>query len=204
LNFELLDRGLASNIRPQVMLFWNEANEVSEAPPTQASAGQVIESGTKCQIENFIHMKIIAKNKKAYFNYEILDKFEAGISLLGLEVKSIRMGHISLTGSYVVLNRNNEVFLIGATISPYQPQNTPLDYNPQRSRKLLLKKSEIKYLIGKSKERGLTIIPLSVYTMGRKIKVEIGIARGKRKFDKREKIKERDFRRRKQELLKRG
>ena len=149
-------------------------------------------------------MKIIAKNKKASLNYQILDKFEAGISLLGLEVKSIKMGRISLSGSYVVIDRNNEVLLVGATVAPYQPKNTPKDYNEQRSRKLLLKKSEIKYLIGKSRQKGLTLLPLLVYTIGNKVKIEIAIAKGKRKFDKREKIKKREFQRRKQELLKRG
>ena len=149
-------------------------------------------------------MKIIAKNKKASLNYQILDKFEAGISLLGLEVKSIKMGHISLSGAYVVINRNNEVFLIGATVPPYQPKNTPKDYNEQRSRKLLLKKNEIKYLIGKSRQKGLTLLPLLVYTIGNKVKIEIAVAKGRKKFDKREKIRKREFQRRKQELLRRG
>lgn len=149
-------------------------------------------------------MKILATNKKVSHNYQILDKFEAGISLLGLEVKSIKMGHISLAGSYIVIDRNNEAFLIGATVSPYQPKNTPKNYNEQRSRKLLLKKSEIKYLIGKSKQKGLTLLPLLVYTIGRKIKIEIGVAKGRKQFDKREKIKKREFQRRKQALLRRG
>jgi len=137
-------------------------------------------------------MKIIAKNKKAYFNYEILEKFEAGISLVGQEVKSIKSRRISLSGSFVVL-RNEEVFLVGAKIPAYQPKNAPSDYNPERSRKLLLKKSEIKYLIGKVKQKGLTLIPLMVYTKGRKgiIKLEFAIAKGKRKIDKRELIKKR-------------
>ena len=149
-------------------------------------------------------MKIITKNKKAPLDYQILDKFEAGISLLGLEVKSVKAGHISLAGSYVVIDRNNEVFLIGTKIAPYQPKNTPKDYNEQRSRKLLLRKKEIRYLIGKSRQRGLTLLPLLVYTIGNKVKIEIAIAKGKKKFDKREKIKKREFQRRKQELLKRG
>ncbi len=136
-------------------------------------------------------MKEITKNKNAYFNYEILEKLVAGISLLGLEVKSIKSGRISLKATYVVL-RNEEAFLIGANIPPYQPKNTPKDYNPERSRKLLLKKSEIKYLIGKTKQKGLTIVPLRVYNIRGKIKLEIGLAKGKKKFDKRRVIKKRE------------
>ena len=97
-------------------------------------------------------MKLLSKNKKAYYDYEILEKFEAGISLIGQEVKSIRLGRINLAGSYVVL-RNKEVFLIGTHIPAYQPKNAPVDYDTQRTRKLLLKKSEIKYLINKTKEK---------------------------------------------------
>lgn len=136
-------------------------------------------------------MKIVAKNKKAYFNYEILEKFEAGISLIGQEVKSIKMGKMNLIGAYVVL-RNNEVFLIGAKVPAYQPKNAPKDYNPQRTRKLLLRKSEIKYLIGKSRQKGLTMIPLMIYTRKGKIKIEFALAKGKTKIDKRETIKKRE------------
>ena len=146
-------------------------------------------------------MKEITKNKKAYFNYEILEKLIAGISLLGLEVKSIKSGRISLKATYVVL-RNEEAFLIGANIPPYQPKNTPKDYNPERSRKLLLKKSEIKYLIGKTKQKGLTIVPLRVYNIRGKIKLEIGLVKGKKKFDKREIIKKREREREIRRLLK--
>ena len=136
-------------------------------------------------------MKIVAKNKKAYFNYEILEKFEAGISLIGQEVKSIKMGKMSLIGAYVVL-RNKEVFLIGAKVPAYQPKNAPKDYNPQRTRKLLLRRSEIKYLIGKSRQKGLTMIPLMIYTRKGKIKIEFALAKGKTKIDKRETIKKRE------------
>ncbi len=146
-------------------------------------------------------MKEITKNKKAYFNYEILEKLIAGISLLGLEVKSIKSGRISLKATYVVL-RNEEAFLIGANIPPYQPKNTPKDYNPERSRKLLLKKSEIKYLIGKTKQKGLTIVPLRVYNIRGKIKLEIGLAKGKKKFDKRRVIKKRESEREIRRILK--
>jgi len=147
-------------------------------------------------------MRVLAENKKAYFNYQILEKFEAGISLIGQEVKSIKSGRINLAGSYVVL-KDSEVFLIGANIPPYQPKNAPPDYNPERSRKLLLKKSEIKYLIGKVRQKGLTLVPLKVYTKRGKIKLEFGVAKGKKKFDKRELIKKREFEREKERFLKR-
>ena len=98
-------------------------------------------------------MKLLANNKKAYHDYEISDKFEAGLVLIGSEVKSIKTGHISIKGSYVVL-RGEEAYLIGAYIPPYQPKNMPKDYNPERSRKLLLNKKELKELLGKSKQKG--------------------------------------------------
>jgi len=149
-------------------------------------------------------MKILATNKKAYFDYEILEKFEAGISLTGQEVKSIKTRGVSLAGSYVVL-KDEEVFWIGLNIPSYQPKNAPKDYNPERTRKLLLKKSEIKHLIGKSKQKGLTLMPFRVYTKDGKIKLEFGIAKGKKKTDKRELIKKREIEREiKRELKIRG
>ena len=149
-------------------------------------------------------MKLINENKKAYFNYQILEKFEAGISLIGQEVKSLKTRGVNLAGSYVVV-KDEEVFWIGANIPPYQPKNAPSDYRPDRSRKLLLKKSEIKYLIGKFKQKGLTLIPLKIYTKDGKIKLGFGIARGKKKFDKREFIKKREIEREiKKELKIRG
>lgn len=132
------------------------------------------------------------KNKRAQFDYEFLEKFEAGIVLTGQEVKSIRSGKMSLAGSYVVL-KNSEVYLINATIAPYQPKNTSKDYAPTRARKLLLKKREIKYLFGKSQERGLTLIPLRVYSNKGKIKVEFAVAKGRKKAGKKELIKKRDI-----------
>jgi len=141
-----------------------------------------------------VYMKTFAENKKAYFNYQILEKFEAGMVLIGTEVKSIKSGRINLVGSYVII-KNEEAYLIGAKIPPYQPKNAPPDYNPERLRKLLLKKSEIKYLIGKSKQKGLTLMPLRVYTKRGKIKLEFGIVKGKKKFDKRELIKKREVER---------
>jgi len=148
-------------------------------------------------------MKILSENKKAFFNYEILEKFTAGISLTGQEVKSLKTRGINLAGSYVVI-RNEEAFWIGAKIPPYQPKNAPPDYQPERSRKLLLKKSEIKYLLGKSKQKGLTLVPLKLYTTKGKIKLEFALVKGKRKVDKKEKIKKREIEREIQRYLKGG
>lgn len=148
-------------------------------------------------------MKILAENKKAYFNYQVLEKFEAGISLIGQEVKSIKTRGINLAGTYVII-KDEEVFWVGANIPPYQPRNIGANYNPQRERKLLLKKSEIKYLIGKSKQKGLTLIPLRLYTKNGKIKLEFALAKGKKKFDKRELIKKREIEREIQRALKKG
>ena len=150
-------------------------------------------------------MKIILENKKALFDYSILEKFEAGIVLKGIEVKSIKTGKMNLRGSFVVVKQSpTEVFLIGANIPPYQPNNTPDDYDPKRSRKLLLKKIEIKRLIGKSKEKGLTIVPIKVYTIKGKIKIEFAIVKGKKKFDKREQIKKRQTKKEIERTMKRG
>ena len=149
-------------------------------------------------------MKVLSENKKAYFNYQILEKFEAGISLIGQEVKSLKTRGANLTGSYIII-KDNEVFWVGVKIAPYQPKNTPTDYNPERSRKLLLKKSEIKSLIGKVKQKSLTLIPLKIYTIKGKIKLEFAIAKGLKKFDKRELIKKREIKREiKKELTLRG
>ena len=148
-------------------------------------------------------MKTIIENKKALFRYQILEKFKAGIVLIGQEVKAIKTGRISLTGSFVVV-RGEEVFLIGANIPPYQPKNAPKNYEPQRSRKLLLKKAEIKHLIGKVQQKGLTMVPLKLYTERGKIKLEFGIARGKKKIDKREQIKKREVEKEIKRALKRN
>ena len=153
-------------------------------------------------------MKILAENKKAYYNYEILEKFDAGISLFGQEVKSLKERGINLAGSYVVLKqstegRHTEVFWIGAKIFPYQPRNIGASYNPERSRRLLLKKSEIKYLIGKSRQKGLTFIPLKIYTTrSGKIKIEFVIVKGKNKFHKSGLIRKREVGREIQRELK--
>jgi SsrA-binding protein len=139
-------------------------------------------------------MPVISENKKAYFNYTILEKFEAGIVLNGQEVKSLKTNGVNLAGSYAVL-KDEEVFWIGANIPPYQPRNIGSSYDPERSRKILLKKSEIKYLIGKTHQKGLTLMPLKVYTIRGKIKLEFAIVRGKKQFDKRGSIKKRDIER---------
>lgn len=136
-------------------------------------------------------MKSLAVNKAVGRSYEILETFEAGMVLLGHEVKSIRMGRIGLAGSYVVF-KGDEVFLIGANIPAYQPKNTPADYLPDHSRKLLLQKKEIKYLLGKAKQKGLTMAPLRVYSKRGKIKLEFALVKGLKEFDKREKIKKRE------------
>lgn len=139
-------------------------------------------------------MKTLAENRKSSYDYELLESYEAGLVLYGHEVKAIKTGHVSLVGSYVV-NKGNEFYLLNALIPAYQPANTPKDYDPQRSRKLLLKKSEIRSLIGKSRLKGLTLIPLRLYTKKSKIKLGFALAKGKRKLDKREKIKKRDIER---------
>ena len=146
-------------------------------------------------------MTAFAENRKARFEFEILENFEAGIELLGFEVKAIRTNKMSLEGSYV-FPRKGEFFLVGATIAPYQPKNTPKDYEPARERKLLLHKKEIDYLIGKAAVRGLTILPLRVYNKGARIKIEIAIARRLKKRDQREKIKEREDKRKIERTLK--
>lgn len=138
--------------------------------------------------------KDLVTNKKVFFDYEILEKFEAGIVLLGMEVKSLKMGKASIVGAYVVI-KHHEAFLLNATISPYQPQNTSSDYQPQRTRKLLLKDREINYLSAEIKQQRLTLIPLKVYNKNGLIKVEIALVKGKKKFDKRETIKKREEKR---------
>jgi SsrA-binding protein len=136
-------------------------------------------------------MKLIAKNKKAYFNYELLETYEAGIALLGSEVKSIREGRISLKEAYAEI-KEGEVYLVSCHISPYEPANR-LNHDPLRERKLLLHRREIKRLMGKIKERGFTLVPIQVKINDRgKVKVEIALARGKKTHQKREAIRERD------------
>ncbi|MDD5710606.1 MAG: SsrA-binding protein SmpB [Candidatus Colwellbacteria bacterium] len=136
-------------------------------------------------------MKELARNRRAYFDYTILEEIEAGIELLGFEVKAAKAGKVHLSGSYARLI-DGQIQLIGATIAPYQPNNTPKDYDSERTRRLLLTKKEIKYLIGKMNEAGLTVVPLRAYIKGRLVKISIGLVRSKKKHDKREAIKKRD------------
>ena len=132
-----------------------------------------------------------AENRKVYFNYEILEKYEAGIELSGSEVKSVRSGKMSLEGAFVIV-RGGECFLINANTPPYQPNNIPKEYDPIRNKKLLLTKKEIRTLADSGNNKSLTIVPISVYNKGRKIKISIALAKGKKKFDKRETIKKRE------------
>jgi SsrA-binding protein len=134
------------------------------------------------------------KNRKAKFDFEWIDTFEAGAVLLGSEVKSIRAGKGKLEGSYIMITQG-EAWLTGASISPFQVANTPKTYNPERTRKLLLSKKQLARLEVETKANRLTIVPISWYGSGGKIKLKIALARGKKKTDKREAIKKRDVKR---------
>ena len=144
-------------------------------------------------------MKVFSENRKAGFNYNIEEKFEAGLVLNGQEAKSIKTRGLSLAGSYVIVKPDG-VFWIGAKIPAYQPANSGADYHEERTRKLLLRKFEIKRLNGIASQKGLTFIPLRLYTKERyegsgKLKLEFGVGRGKKKFDKRETLKKREVER---------
>lgn len=139
-------------------------------------------------------MSAYIQNRRATFDFEILKTYEAGLVLHGFETKAIRAGKGSLKGSHVVV-RGGEALLIGASINPYQPANTPKNYNPERNRTLLLSKKEIAEIDQKTNTERLTAIPIKLYNSGRKIKLEIAVARGKKKTDKRENIKERETKR---------
>ena len=139
-------------------------------------------------------MANLVDNKKVVFDYEILDSYEAGVQLLGLEVKSLKKGQGSLKGAYVII-RGEEAFLVNANIPPYQPANTDSSYDPERPRRLLLTKKEINILGSKEQEKGLTIVPISLYNKGDKVKLRLAVARGKKKYDKRETIKKREAKR---------
>src|SRR3990167_9714568 len=138
-------------------------------------------------------MPVYTENRKARFDYDILETFEAGISLSGFETKAVRIGRMQLTGAFATA-RGMEIWLTNANIPPYQPANTPRGYVPDRPRRLLLHKSEIATLVGKIRQ-GLTLIPLRVYSKNRKIKMSLGLAKRKKKFDKRESIRKRDMER---------
>ena len=136
-------------------------------------------------------MSALALNKRAGFDYEILKTFEAGLVLSGSEVKAIRDHQISLKGAYITLSQG-EAWLINAHIGAYKKAGNLKDYDPTRSRKLLIHKKELNKLIGTLHSKGLTLVPVSVYTKGRRLKLELGVARGKKKYEKRELIKQRD------------
>ena len=129
------------------------------------------------------HIKIISKNKKAYFDYFILNTYEAGIELYGTEVKSVRAGNVNLKDSFCSIDKG-ELFVRGMHISPYEKGNV-FNREPMRHKKLLMHKREIMTLLGKVKQDGLSLIPLSVYFSGSKVKVEVGLCRGKKLYDKR-------------------
>ena len=144
-----------------------------------------------------------AENRKARFDYEILEKYETGIELLGSEVKSVRGGSMSLEGAFVIV-RGGEAFLINANIPPYQVKNAGEDYDPLRNRRLLLTKKELQELSASEKNKSLTIVPISVYNKGRKVKVGVALVKGKKKFDKRENTKKRETDREIRREFKRG
>ena len=138
-------------------------------------------------------IKLIANNKKAYHDYFIEDKYEAGIELFGTEVKSIRMGKCSIKESFIRIDKG-ELYLYGMHVNPYEKGNI-FNKDPLRTRKLLLHKSEIVKLAAKQAEKGYTLVPLQVYFKGSLVKVEIGLAKGKKLYDKREDIAKKDQRR---------
>lgn len=145
----------------------------------------------------------IATNKKARFDFFIEEDFEAGIALEGWEVKSMRAGRVQLKESYVVVH-NGELYLQGAHISPLSSASTHVNANPVRSRKLLMKRYEINRLIGQVERAGYTIAPLDLYWVRGRAKLKIGLAKGKKQHDKRASIKERDWKREQQRVLKGG
>lgn len=152
-------------------------------------------------------MPQLAINKKANFDYEILNKYEAGLVLFGHEVKAVRASQVSLKGSFISVRTKNgqpELYLLNCQISPYKHAGKLPDYNPLRERKLLLKRQEIDHLLGKKQSEGLTLIPLKIYTSHSFLKLEFAVAKGKKKFDKRETIKKREVERRLRSLTKKG
>ena len=152
-------------------------------------------------------MPVLAVNKEANFNYEVLDKYEAGIVLFGYEVKAVRDGNVNLKGSYINFSGSKkglpEATLNNAHISLYKHASTIKDYDPTRPRRLLLNKKEIMRLFGKEKEQGLTLVPLKIYTKNSFLKLEFALARGKKKYDKREDMKKKDLDREARILMKR-
>ncbi|MDE5082274.1 MAG: SsrA-binding protein SmpB [Trichodesmium sp. St15_bin1_1] len=145
--------------------------------------------------------KIISDNRQARFNYHIIETYEAGVALQGTEVKSIREGKVNLRDGYALI-RNNEAWLLNVHISPYQKAGDFFNHEPRRSRRLLLHKQEIRKLIGKVEQQGLTLVPLRMYFKRGWVKVDIALAQGKKLYDKRETIKRRDDKRSMQRAIK--
>jgi len=139
-------------------------------------------------------MPVLLKNKKASFDYQVLETFDAGLELSGYEVKALRQGKGKLEGGHIIV-RGGEAYLVNVSIPPYQPNNTPAEYDPERPRRLLLTRKELDTLIGLEATKGLTLVPLSLYTKKRLLKLEFASVRGKKKEDKRETIKERETKR---------
>jgi SsrA-binding protein len=139
-------------------------------------------------------MNILAKNRRASYDYELLDHYEAGLVLTGQEVKSAKTGHISLNGSFIT-RKGTELFLTNSTIPPYKFAGIIKNYDPTGPRKVLLRKSEIKSLVGKMNVEGLTLVPLCVYTKRKLVKLEFAVGRGKKQFDKRSNIQKREAKR---------
>lgn len=147
-------------------------------------------------------MPTLATNKRARFDYDLLETYEAGVVLTGQEVKSIRQGNVSLKGAFVTI-RDNEAWLTNAHIGLYEKAGPLPGYDPTHPRKLLLNKNELKTLLGKRKQSGLTLLPLSVYTKRNRLKIKVGLGRGKKKYEKREVIKKREVDRSLREAMKR-
>lgn len=143
----------------------------------------------------------LIEHKKARLNYEILEEFEAGLELLGGEVKSLRAGQGKLEGSHIIV-RGGEAYVVGMHIPPYQPLNTAKDYDPDRSRRLLLNKKELIQLGDYESQKGLTIVPLRVYNKGKNLKLALAAAKGRKMHDKRAVLKERDTKREIERTLK--
>lgn len=143
---------------------------------------------------------MVLENKRVGFDYSIVEEMEAGLELHGFEVKSLRAGQGSLKGARVVA-RGGEAYLVGATVPAWQPANAPKSYDPERTRRLLLSQKEIAHIASAEGEKGLTIVPLKVYNKGRNLKLLLAIARGKKKEDKRQSIREREEKRRMQRSL---
>ena len=146
-------------------------------------------------------MKVVATNRKAYHDYYILDTYEAGIVLQGSEVKSIRLGNVNLKDTYVTISRNNEIFVKNMHIKTYD-KTTSFALDERRDRKLLMNKSEIDKIFSKVKVKGMTVVPLQLYFKGQNVKLEIGIAKGKHTYDKKDVLKEKDSLRELQRNLK--